>query len=68
MYKLLPPDMFGKQLWVLRLSDFAQIRANGDGPDAQKLRQDIMDGAELQDAESNPMSQEAAIEFVRGLP
>ncbi len=25
MYKLLPPDMFGQQNYVQRLSDFAQI-------------------------------------------
>lgn len=35
MYKLMPLDMFGNQTWVMRLSDYAQIQINGEGPDVQ---------------------------------
>jgi hypothetical protein len=35
MYKLLPPDMFGQQKYVQRLSDFAQIPMSNDNADYQ---------------------------------
>jgi hypothetical protein len=69
MYKLLPPDMFGNQLWILRISDFAQIRANGDGSDAVLFREQInADEAQLQDADGNTMTQEQAEQFIKELP
>lgn len=36
MYKLLPPDMFGQQKYVQRLSDFAQIPMSNDNADYQQ--------------------------------
>jgi hypothetical protein len=35
MYKLLPPNMFGQQNYVQRLSDFAQIPLHPDNTDYQ---------------------------------
>ena len=46
MYKLMPLDMFGNQSWVMRLSDYAQIRIDGDGPDAQAYLKWLEEGNE----------------------
>ena len=53
---------------VERLSDNAFIPFDSANNDYQQFKKDIESGVELQDSEGNPMSQEAAIEFVRGLP
>ncbi len=69
MYKLLPPDMFGKQLWVLRLSDLAHVRLNGDSSEIIEARRSILAGeTELQDADGNTMTPEQAKAYIEELP
>lgn len=68
MYQLLPDTPMGAAMCVKRLSDNAFIPFAPDNTDYQKFKVNVEAGAELQDAEGNIMSQEAAIEFVRGLP
>lgn len=53
---------------IKRMSDGACIPFDPANTDYQQFKVNVKAGAELQDAEGNPMSQEAAIEFVRGLP
>ena len=53
---------------VKRMSDGATIPFDPANTDYQQFKKDIENGVELQDSEGTPMSQEAAIEFVRGLP
>jgi len=65
MYKLMPLDMFGNQTWVMRLSDYAQIRIGGDGSDYTNFKKAILEGAELLDADGQVMD---AIQFVNTLP
>jgi hypothetical protein len=51
MYKLMPVDMFGNQNWVMRLSDYAQIRIGGDGPDYQEYLKWVAEGNTPEPAE-----------------
>lgn len=53
---------------VKQAANNAFIPFDSANTDYQQFKANIEAGAELQDAEGNPMSQEAAIEFVRGLP
>ena len=69
MYKLYFGGM--KQPFVILISTNTFISLESSDPantDYQQFKKDIENGTELQDSEGNPMSQEAAIEFVRGLP
>lgn len=51
MYKLLPPDMFGNQNYVQRLSDFANIPMNSENTDYQDYLKWVAEGNTPQEAE-----------------
>lgn len=69
MYKLLPDTLDGKANCVKRLSDNAFIPFDPANTDYANFKEQILAGkAELQDADGNTMSPEAAQTFVRGLP
>ena len=51
MYKLLPPDMFGQQRYVQRLSDFAQIPFSLENADYQAYLAWLAEGNEPQPAD-----------------
>lgn len=53
---------------VIRLSDNAFIPFDPANVDFQQFKKDILNGAELQDAEGNTMSAEQATQFVKELP
>ena len=67
MYKLLE-TLSGNIKSVLRLEDNASIPFDPANTDYANFKRDIEEGAELQDADGNVMTAEAAKEFVRGLP
>ena len=70
MYKLTKPIFQGIEAEsVQRLSDSAFIPLSLGNTDYANFKEQILAGeAELQDAEGNVMSSEAAQTFVRGLP
>jgi hypothetical protein len=53
---------------VCRLSDNAGIPLDPANTDYAQFKKAVAEGAELQDADGNVMSAEAAQEFIRGLP
>jgi hypothetical protein len=53
---------------IIRLSDNACIPFNPDNTDYQRFKKEILNGAELQDAEGNTMTTEEVEEFVATLP
>jgi hypothetical protein len=53
---------------ILRLSDNAYIPFAPDNTDYQTFKKEVLAGAELQDADGNVMSAEAAQAFVGTLP
>ena len=53
---------------VQRLSDTAFIPFDPANTDYQKFKFDVMDGAELQDADGDVMTPEEAIAFISNLP
>ena len=53
---------------VLRLADMAGIPVDPANTDYQQFKRDISEGAELQDADGNVMTAEAAQAFVQTLP
>ena len=53
---------------VIRLVDNAFIPFDPANTDYQQFKKDIMDGGELQDADGNVMSADAAKAFVATLP
>lgn len=52
---------------IIRLSDNACIPFDPANTDYAEFKKAVMEGAELQDADGNVMTAEAAQEFVRGL-
>lgn len=56
------------QKMVQRLSDNAFIPFTTDNTDYAEFKKAVTAGAELQDADGNVMTEQAAQEFVRGLP
>jgi hypothetical protein len=69
MYKLCPDHpIFGASNTVIRLSDGASIPCVNDNTDYAQFKKDILDGAELVDADGNPMTAEQAKEYVKELP
>ena len=68
MYKLTPLGFDGQQHTVQRLSDNAFIPFDPANTDYQQFKKDIMAGGELQDADGNVMSADAAKAFVATLP
>ncbi len=53
MYKLLPPDMFGQQKYVQRLSDFAQIPFSLENADYQAFLKYQAEGGVVLPADDN---------------
>jgi len=53
---------------ITRLSDMSCIPFSLDNTDYQRFKQDIADGAELQDADGVVMSPEQVAEFMETLP
>jgi len=53
---------------IKRLSDNAFIPFDPANTDYAEFKKEVTAGAELQDADGNVMTAEAAQEFVRGLP
>ena len=53
---------------VIRLSDNAFIPFDPANTDYQQFKKDVLEGAELQDAYGNVMTQEEATAFIGTLP
>jgi hypothetical protein len=67
MYKLYK-SITGEESSVFRLTDGACIPFAVDNADYAQFKKDILDGAELLDADGNPMTVEQAKEYVKELP
>ena len=69
MYKLTTPS-FGQteSSSVLRTTDGASIPFDPANTDYAEFKKAVTEGAELQDADGNVMTAEAAQEFIRTLP
>jgi hypothetical protein len=65
MYKLLPLGLDKKQFNVVRTTDGACIPFAPDNTDYAQFKKDILEGAELLDADGHVMD---AIQFVKELP
>ena len=68
MYKLNKPIIGTEPNSVTRLSDGAVIPFDPDNTDYQNFKKEVLAGAELQDSESQVMSQEEANQFIATLP
>ena len=68
MYKLSAFNSINKQTSVIRPSDGACVPFDPANTDYAEFKKAVMEGAELQDADGNVMTAEAAQEFIRTLP
>lgn len=72
MYKLLPQQQTPKDLVdanvILRIADNAFIPFDLQNTDFANFKKEVLDGAELQDADGNVMTQEQADAFIATLP
>jgi hypothetical protein len=69
MYKLYPVHpVFGQPNIVFRLSDSSCIPFDPANTDYAEFKKAVAEGAELQDADGNVMSPQAAQDYVRSLP
>ena len=68
MYKLCPDNMGIKATSFIRLADNAFIPFDPANTDYQTFKKEVLDGAELQDADGNVMTQEQADDFIKELP
>jgi hypothetical protein len=68
MYKLLRDSSVGQSLCVNRCSDNAFIPFDPANTDYSEFKKAVAEGAELQDADGNVMSAEAAQAFIGTLP
>jgi len=66
MYKLYKPELGSEN--VIRLSDNAFIPFDPVNTDYQKFKLDVTNGDQLQDADGNVMTQDAANAFIATLP
>ena len=66
MYKLI--NVISGAGLVQRLSDNAFIPFDPANTDYQQFKKDVLEGAELQDADGNVMTQEEATAFIATLP
>ena len=66
MYKLFTSINGNK--FVIRLSDNAFISMSEDNTDYQTFKSNIANGAELQDADGNPITGDALTTFIATLP
>jgi hypothetical protein len=67
MYKLQKDECTGNISVVNRLSDGASIPFAPLNTDYQRFKKDVNEGAELQDAEGNAMTEQQAKDFVKEL-
>jgi len=68
MYKLLSDAIMGPATCIKRLADNAFIPFDLANTDYAQFKKAVAEGAELQDADGNVMSAEAAQAFVATLP
>ena len=69
MYKLTPLDIItNTQTTVQRNADSAFIPLHSDNTDYQQFVRDIKSGAQLNDAEGNPITGSALTTFIGTLP
>jgi hypothetical protein len=72
MYKLLPKIQTPSGLIdadsILRVADNAFIPMDEANTDYANFKKEVLDGAELQDADGNVMTQEQANAFIKELP
>jgi hypothetical protein len=68
MYKLHNNIYNNEPTSVIRLSDGAFIPFDPANTDYQTFKNEVLAGAELQDADGNVMTQEQANEFINTLP
>ena len=68
MYKLFRNPISESVTVVIRLSDNASIPFDPANTDYAEFKKAVTAGAELQDADGNVMSPEAAQQFIRTLP
>jgi hypothetical protein len=68
MYKLIKDSISNKVLVVNRLLDNAFIPFDPANTDYQRFKEQVLAGAELQDADGNVMTQEQVNEFIGSLP
>jgi hypothetical protein len=61
-------DKYGETVCVIRLSEGACIPFDPANTDYAEFKKAVTEGAELQDADGNVMTAEAAQEFIRTLP
>ena len=66
MYKIISSP--NTELMINRLLDNAFIPVCVDNTDYQRFKEQVLAGAELQDADGNVMTQEQANEFIGSLP
>ena len=67
MYKLNRNIFGGQPNGVIRLADTATIPFDPANTDYANFKNEVLDGAELQDAEGQVMTQEQATEFINTL-
>lgn len=68
MYKLYKNKATQELLSINRLADNAFIPFDPANTDYAEFKKAVMEGAELQDADGNVMTAEAAQDFIRTLP
>ena len=68
MYKLIDDEIRGGIRSVLRLLDNAGIPFDAANTDYSNFKKEVLNGAELQDADGNVMTQEEADAFIATLP
>ncbi len=68
MYKIINSSITSKPTSIKRLVDGAFIPFDPANTDYQRFKEQVLDGAELQDADGNVMTQEQANEFIGSLP
>jgi hypothetical protein len=68
MYKLFNSPFTNEAAGVIRQSDNACIPFNPDNTDFANFKKDLIEGAELQNAEGEVMTKADITEFMRSLP
>ena len=67
-YRLSPLGLDDKYHSVMRLSDMACIPFDPMNTDYRQFKQDVLDGATLEDVDGNAMTQKDAEAFIATLP
>jgi hypothetical protein len=67
-YKIIYNDYVKANDGLIRLSDGASIPFDLANTDYQQFKADVLEGAELQDADGDVMTQEEAVAFISTLP